>query len=45
LTIAEDNPSPDGDANGLWNGLPEIPFTRCGIVLARKAPPKKKAIR
>ena len=35
---------PGGDANGLWNGLPEMPLTRCGIVFARKAPPKNQAI-
>jgi hypothetical protein len=41
LTIDDDEPCPGGDANGLWKGLPEMPLTRCGIVLARKAPPKK----
>ncbi len=37
----DDKPCPGGDANGLWNGLAEMPFTRCGMVFARKAPPKK----
>jgi hypothetical protein len=41
FTIAEDSPWPGGEANGLWNGCPIIPFTKCGIALARKAPPKK----
>jgi hypothetical protein len=36
-------PSPGGDANGLWKGLPEIPLARWGSVFARKAPPKKYA--
>jgi hypothetical protein len=41
LIVDDDKPCPGGDANGLWNGLPEMPFTKCGIVFARKAPPKK----
>jgi hypothetical protein len=41
FTVEDDRPSPGGDANGLWNGCPEIPFPRCGSVFARKAPPKK----
>jgi hypothetical protein len=41
LTVEEDSPSPGGDANGLWNGCPEIPLPKCGSVFARKAPPKK----
>ena len=41
LTVDDDSPSPGGLANGLWNGLPEMPLTRCGIALARNAPPKK----
>jgi len=43
LTVEEDKPSPGGDANGLWNGCPEIPLPRWGRVFARKAPPKKYA--
>ena len=39
----DDSPSPGGDANGLWNGPPETPATRCGMVFARNAPPKKYA--
>jgi hypothetical protein len=38
LTVDEDNPSPGGDANGLWKACPEIPFPRWGSVFARKAP-------
>jgi len=34
-------PFPGGDANGLWKGRPETPFTKCGTAFARKAPPKK----
>ena len=41
LTIEDDKPTPGGDANGLWNECPEIPFPRWGNVFARKAPPKK----
>jgi hypothetical protein len=29
-----------GDADGEWNGLPDIPLTRSGIVLAKQIPPK-----
>jgi len=43
LTLAEDNPTPGGDAKGLWNACPEIPLPRWGRVFARKAPPKKCA--
>ena len=28
LTVDDDNPSPGGDANGLWSGCPEIPLPR-----------------
>jgi hypothetical protein len=41
--VDDDNPSPGGDAKGLWKGCPEIPLPRCGRVFARKAPPKKYA--
>ena len=41
FTIAQDKPSPGGDANGLWNGCPIIPLTKCGMALAKNAPPKK----
>jgi len=41
--VAEDKPTPGGDAKGLWKGCPEIPLTKWGKVLARKAPPKKYA--
>jgi hypothetical protein len=41
LTVADDKPLPGGVANGLWNGLPDMPFTKCGIALAKKTPPTK----
>src|ERR1022692_4619277 len=41
LTIAEDKPSPGGDAKGLWKACPEIPLPRWGRLFARNAPPKK----
>ena len=44
LTVEDDKPMPDGDANGLWNGFPETPFIKCGIALVRNAPPKNQAI-
>ena len=28
FTVDNDRPSPGGDANGDWNGLPETPVTR-----------------
>jgi len=43
LTSADDNPSPGGDAKGLWKGRPETPFTKCGTAFVRNAPPKKYA--
>jgi hypothetical protein len=43
FTVDDDKPLPGGDANGLWNGRPEMPFTRWGIVFAKKTPPKKYA--
>ena len=43
FTIAEDKPSPGGDAKGLWKACPEIPLPKCGRAFARNAPPKKYA--
>jgi hypothetical protein len=43
FTVAEDNPTPGGDANGLWKAFPEIPLPRWGRLFARNAPPKKYA--
>ena len=41
--VDDDSPTPGGEANGLWNGFPETPFTKCGIAFARNAPAKKYA--
>ena len=30
-----------GEEKGLGNGRPDTPFTKCGLALTRKAPPKK----
>jgi hypothetical protein len=43
LMIAEDSPTPRGDANGVWNLLPQMPCTKCGTPLAKNAPAKKWA--
>ncbi len=43
LTDEEDEPTPGGDAKGLWNACPEIPLPRWVKVLARTAPRKKCA--
>jgi hypothetical protein len=43
LTSADDSPTPRGVANGVWNLLPQMPCTKCGTPLARKAPAKKCA--
>ena len=40
LTVDEESPCPGGLANGVWNGLPITPLTKCGTALTRKAPPK-----
>src|ERR1700744_1616136 len=44
LTVEDDRPSPRGFANGLWNGRPLAPATRCGMELSRNAPPKNQAM-
>jgi hypothetical protein len=41
FTVEEESPSPGGEANGLWNGCPVIPATKCGTAFVRNAPPKK----
>jgi hypothetical protein len=41
FAIGEDNPLPGGEANGVGNERPETPWTKCGMALTRKAPPKK----
>ncbi len=43
LTIAEDKPSPGGEAKGLWKACPEIPLPKWGRLFARNMPPKKYA--
>ena len=43
LTIAEDKPTPGGEAKGLWKAFPDIPLPRWGRVFVRNAPPKKYA--
>jgi hypothetical protein len=43
FTIAEDKPTPGGDAKGLWKGCPDTPLTKWGTLFARNAPPKKYA--
>jgi len=43
LTIADDSPTRRGNANGVWNLLPQMPCTKCGTPLARKAPATKCA--
>jgi hypothetical protein len=43
FTVEDESPSPGGEANGLWKGLPEIPFTKWGTAFVRKTPPKKYA--
>ena len=35
---AEDSPTPGGEANGVWNRLPQMPWTVCGMALTAKAP-------
>ena len=42
LTVEDDRPSPEGFANGLCNGRPIMPLTRCGTAFVKNAPPKKK---
>lgn len=42
--MGEESPLPGGAANGVGNGLPEIPFTKCGTALARNIPAKKAAM-
>ena len=43
LIGADDRPMPGGFANGEGNLLPDMPCTKCGKALARKAPAKKHA--
>jgi len=41
FTAGDDCPLPGGDAKGDGNERPETPWTKCGIALTKKAPPKK----
>ncbi|RXH55835.1 hypothetical protein GRAN_2692 [Granulicella sibirica] len=41
LMVEDESPSPGGFANGLWNGCPMVPLTKCGTAFAKKIPPKK----
>ena len=38
LTIAEDRPTPGGEAKGLWKAFPDIPLPRWGGVREECAP-------
>jgi hypothetical protein len=42
--VDDDSPWPGGDANGVWNALPETPATSYGTLLTGKAPPKKQTM-
>ncbi|MBL7869954.1 MAG: hypothetical protein JNM71_18235 [Flavobacterium lindanitolerans] len=41
FTIGTESPLPGGWAKGEGKGLPETPFTKLGIALARNKPEKK----
>jgi hypothetical protein len=43
LVVDDDKPTPLGFEKGVGNLLPEMPCTKCGTVLAKKAPAKKPA--
>ncbi len=43
FTVDEDRPSPGGVANGVWNGRPSAPASRCGTAFIRNTPPKNQA--
>ena len=44
FTVGDDNPFPAGCANGVGNGLPEIPLTKCGITFVRNSPANNAAM-
>ena len=41
LLLAVHRPVPEGTGTDRANEWPKTPLTRCGIVFARKVPPKK----
>lgn len=44
LIQGADKPFPGGAAKGVGKGLPEMPFTKCGIAFAKNMPEKNAAI-
>jgi hypothetical protein len=44
FTNGDDNPLPGGLAKGVGKRSPQMPFTKCGTVLARNIPAKKQAM-
>lgn len=44
LTKGDDKPLPGGSAKGVGNGSPDIPFTKCGMALAKNIPAKNAAM-
>ena len=42
--VGDESPLPGGLAKGVGNLFPEMPCTKCGIILVKKMPEKKAAI-
>lgn len=40
FTTGDESPLPDGFANGVGKGFPQMPVTKCGTKLVRKSPAK-----